>query len=87
MVLAVMALAAAVPVLAEGGPTDAQMAGLVAAITLAGCSVNDANQKAVLSDAGLTADEGAAVVVRLIDQKVLFPKPGNVLQLVAGPCK
>ncbi|OIQ69445.1 hypothetical protein GALL_489540 [mine drainage metagenome] len=83
----ILALGLTAPAFAEGGPTNAQVAAMVAAIAAAGCVVNDSNQKAVLAAAKLTPDEGAGVVVRLIDAKILTPEPGDVLRMAGGTCK
>lgn len=69
-VLAMGALAsgAAAPAFAEGGPTQAQVKALSAAMAGAGCKIDAANQGAVLKAAGLSADEGAMTLDLMVRQ-------------------
>ncbi|MFC2967223.1 hypothetical protein [Acidimangrovimonas pyrenivorans] len=73
---------------AEGGPTPAQVKALADAIASAGCVVNEDNQAQVLKAAGMTEDQGAAVIDRLAWEGRIKPVGVKQLRLVGGEvCK
>lgn len=74
--------------LAEGGPQQAEIDVLVAAIAAAGCIVNEANRAAVLKASGLTADVAVGIVQRLSEQGLAVEAEGShALRLKTGGCK
>lgn len=65
---------------------DEQKKRLVAAIEAAGCVVDQSNQALILEVAGLTPDQGGAIVDQLMDDGEAEPA-GDNLRLRAGSCR
>ena len=59
---------------------------LVAAIEAAGCVVNETNQGQILTQSGLTPDQGSVIVNQLMDEGEAEPA-GDNLRLTAGACR
>lgn len=81
MRLAASLLVLATPAFAEGGPPQAQLDAMAAAMARAGCVVTARNQGAVLKDAGLTEAEGAAVLDVLVRNGKAAPAGANAVRL------
>jgi hypothetical protein len=62
-----LALAAALPARAEGGPPAADVEALVQAIRAAGCALTAENQDQVLAAAGLTLPQAEVIVSKLVE--------------------
>jgi hypothetical protein len=74
--------------LAEGGPRQAEIDALVAAIAAAGCVVNEANQAQVLQASGLTEEVASGVVQRLSQKGLAVTiKGSHAIRLKTGGCK
>ena len=58
---------------------------LIAAIEQAGCVVSEANEQAILTKAGLSEQEGSAIVMQLMSQGRAVPQDDD-LRLVTGKC-
>jgi hypothetical protein len=71
---------------AQGTPPAAHVAALIAAIEAAGCEVNEANNRDILRAAGLSEDEGAAVVMLLTEDGRAATAEG-ALRLKTGVCE
>ncbi len=71
---------------AEGGPRPEEIAAFLAAVTAAGCVVNDSNEAKVVAAAHLTMDQASGVVQRLQDEGRMIAGPGQELRLKEG-CK
>lgn len=84
---ALVAVLAAAPALAEGGPKPEEVSAFLAAVKAGGCTLDAGNQAAVLKAAGLTEDEAALVVQRLEDEGKLLSRPGPVLTLPPEVCQ
>jgi hypothetical protein len=85
--LVAIACLAAFPAVAEGGPTDAQIAAFLKAAADAGCAVNSTNKDAILKAAGLSEEEGTAVVIRLMDTGKAADAGDDVIQVFAEGCE
>jgi hypothetical protein len=73
--------AAGLPVLAQSAE---QKSAMVSAIAAAGCRVNATNNAAVLSSAGLSEDQAAAVVQSLLDSGEAAVEGGDLVLKTAG---
>lgn len=82
LALAAALAAAGMPLLAQSGE---QKSAMVSAIAAAGCRVTASNNAAVLSAAGLSEDQAAAVVQSLLDSGEAAIESG-VLVLKTGGC-
>ncbi len=82
LALAAALVAAGLPVLAQSAE---QKSAMVAAIAAAGCRVNASNNAAVLSAAGLSEDQAAAVVQSLLDTGEAAVEGGDLV-LKTGGC-
>ena len=65
--IAAFALAAATPLAAEGGPDPAAVDKLRAALVSAGCILTEGNAAGLLAAAGLSQDDAALVLGRMVD--------------------
>ena len=82
LALAAALAAAGLPVLAQSAE---QKSAMVSAIAAAGCRVTASNNAAVLSAAGLTEDQAAAVVQNLLDSGEAAVEGGDLV-LKTGGC-
>ncbi|MDH3263522.1 MAG: hypothetical protein OEM24_05950 [Paracoccaceae bacterium] len=82
LALAALLATAGLPVLAQSAE---QKSAMVSAIAAAGCRVNASNNASVLSAAGLTEDQAAAVVQSLLDSGEAAVEGGDLV-LKTGGC-
>ncbi|MCR8723274.1 hypothetical protein [Frigidibacter sp. ROC022] len=82
-----LALLAALPARAEGGPSAESQARLAQAIAAAGCVVNELNQRTILSEAEMDETEAGVIVSLWMTDGRAVPEGDSNLRLKIEGCK